>query len=84
MLWNIRLDLLSVSLSVGWSVCKVYCGKMADWIRMSFGLVSGVTPGIGSTVHIPLGEEIAFGGVCLHWPNGLNGVFCNTNIFAEL
>jgi len=23
-------------------VCKVYCGKMADWIRMPFGVVRGV------------------------------------------
>ena len=31
---------------VGQSVCrpvrKVYCGKTADWIRMPFGMVSGV------------------------------------------
>jgi len=41
MLWNIRLDHLSV-----WSVCrsghKVYCGETAEWIRMPFGMVSGV------------------------------------------
>jgi len=24
------------------SVWKVYCGKMAEWIRMPFGVVSGV------------------------------------------
>ena len=29
------------------SVCKVYCGKTADWIWMSFGLLSGVGQGIG-------------------------------------
>ena len=32
--------------SVGLSVCllvwKVYCGKMAEWIRILFGMVSGV------------------------------------------
>ena len=33
-----RLDHLSVSQSV-W---KVYCGKMDDWIRMPFGMVSGI------------------------------------------
>ena len=33
-----RLD----RLSVGLSVCKVYCGKTADRIRMPFGMVSGV------------------------------------------
>ena len=38
----------SVGLCVGRSVClslsvgKVYCGKMVDWIRMAFGMVSGV------------------------------------------
>ena len=32
----------SVRLSVGLSVCKVYCGKMAEWIQMPFGMVSGV------------------------------------------
>ena len=40
---NIRLDHLSVS----WSVRKLYCGKMADWIVMSFRVVSGVGRGIG-------------------------------------
>jgi len=38
MLRNIHLDHLSICRSVG----KVYCGIMADWIRMSFGAVSGV------------------------------------------
>jgi len=37
---------LCVSLSVGLSVRKVYCGKMADWIWMPFGMVSGVVRGI--------------------------------------
>ena len=36
----------SVCLSVCRSVRKVYCGKMADWIRMSFGVVSGVGRGM--------------------------------------
>jgi len=43
MLRNIRLG----HLSVGLSVRKVYCGKTADWIRMSFGVVSGVGRGVG-------------------------------------
>ena len=43
MLRNIRLDHLSVDLSVR----KVYCGKTADWIRMPFGVVSGVGRGMG-------------------------------------
>ena len=33
---------LSVSRSVGRSVRKMYCGKMADWIWMPFGVVSEV------------------------------------------
>ena len=36
--------------SVGRSVClcvrKLYCGKTADWIRMPFGMVSGVGRGM--------------------------------------
>ena len=36
-----RLDHLSVC------VRKVYCGKMADWIRMPIGVVSGVGLGTG-------------------------------------
>jgi len=30
-------------LSVGLSARKVYCGRTADWIRMPFGMVSGVS-----------------------------------------
>jgi len=37
----------SVCQSVGLSVWKVYCGKTADWIRMPFGMVSGVGQGMG-------------------------------------
>jgi len=33
---------VSVCLSVGRSVRKVYCGKTAEWIRVPFGVVSGV------------------------------------------
>jgi len=40
MLRTCRLDHLSVYLSVRQCVRKVYCGKMADWIRMLFGMVS--------------------------------------------
>jgi len=39
---NIRLDHVSVCLSVCRSVRKVYCGKTAERIRMPFGVVSGV------------------------------------------
>ena len=40
---------LSPRPSVSVCVCirKVYCGKTADWIRMPFGMVSGVGLGIG-------------------------------------
>jgi len=37
----------SVGRSVCLSVCKVYCGKTADWIWMPFGMVSGVGRGMG-------------------------------------
>jgi len=43
MLRTCRIDYLSV----GRSVRKVYCGKTADWIRMPFGMVSGVGRGTG-------------------------------------
>ena len=38
------LSHLSVCLSLSVCLCvwKVYCGKMADWIRMPFGVVNGV------------------------------------------
>jgi len=40
----------SVCVCVGLSVClsvrKVYCGKMTDWIRMLFRVVSGVGRGM--------------------------------------
>jgi len=39
-------DLLPIP-SVGLSVVKVYCGKMADWIQMLFGVASGVGRGTG-------------------------------------
>ena len=32
---------------VGLSVRKVYCGKMAEWICMPFGVVSQVSRGMG-------------------------------------
>jgi len=34
--------------SVGLSLWKAYCGKMAEWIRMPFGMVSGVGRGMGA------------------------------------
>jgi len=47
MVRNIRLDHLSVCLSVCRSVSKVYCGKTAERIQMQFGEVSGVGRGMG-------------------------------------
>jgi len=41
MVRNIRLDHLSVGLSA------VHCGERADWIRMPFGVLSGVGRGMG-------------------------------------
>jgi len=38
---------VSICLSVGRSVGKVYCGKTADWICMLFGMVRGVGHGMG-------------------------------------
>jgi len=38
---------MSVGLSVCRSVRKVYCGKTAEWIRMPFGMMSGVGRGMG-------------------------------------
>jgi len=61
MLQNIHLDHLSIS----WSdVRKVYCGKMAHWIQMPFGMVSGVGRGMGvlDGVVVIKGEAAFFGG----------------------
>jgi len=38
----------SVCLSVCRSVWKEYCGKTTNWIRMTFGIVSGVDRGMGA------------------------------------
>jgi len=38
---------LCVCQSVSLSVWKVYCGKTANWIRMPFGMVSGVGQRMG-------------------------------------
>jgi len=43
MLRTCRLAHLSVCLSVR----KVYCGKRAEWIRMTFRMVSAVGRGVG-------------------------------------
>ena len=46
-----------ISLSVGRSVCKMYCGKMADWIRMPFGMVSAVGRGMDVLNGVMIVEE---------------------------
>ena len=41
---------LSVGLSVGLSVCPVYCGKTADQIRMPFNMIGRTGPGMRQIV----------------------------------
>ena len=41
---------LSVGLSVRLSVCPVHCGKMADRIRMPFGVIGRTGPGMRQLV----------------------------------
>jgi len=48
---------LSVGRSVGRSVRKVYCGKTVEWIRVSFGVVSGVDRGMGVLDGVVIVEE---------------------------
>ena len=43
-------DLCDGTPSVCLSVRKVFCGKTADWIRMPFGMVSGVGRGMGVVI----------------------------------
>ena len=43
-----RYSKISRSVCVLLCVCrKVYCGKMAEWIRITFGIVSGVSRMMG-------------------------------------
>jgi len=60
MLRTCRLAHLRVCLSVR----KVYCGKMAEWIQMPFGMVSGIGQGMGvlDGVVIIEGEGAVLGG----------------------
>ena len=50
-LLTIRLDRLPVCVSICLSVClsvwKVICGKMAEWIRLPFGMVGRVSRVMG-------------------------------------
>jgi len=65
-----------VHLSDYLSVCKVYCGKAAEWIRMSLGMVSGVSREMGvlDGVVIVKGEGAVLG-VNLGHPIVISGVF---------
>jgi len=73
-----HLSHLSVGLFVGLSAClsvwKVYCGKTAECIWISFGMVSGVGGGMGviDEVHVPQEEGVILGVLV---PIGLNGIF---------
>jgi len=77
----------SVGLSVGLSVRKVYCAKMAEQIRMPFGVVSGVGLGI-RVLHggrRASREELISGVYHPHSPIVLNAMkslqyFCTHNI----
>jgi len=62
---NIRLDHLSVGQSC-LSVRQVYYGKTADWTRVPFGMVNGVTPGIHVLDGGPRASrrKVDFGVVC--------------------
>jgi len=66
-----------VCLPVGVYVRKVYCGKTGDWMRMPFGMVSGVGHGMGvkdGSPRAPSGRGGLGVGVPIH-PISLNGVF---------
>jgi len=60
-------------LSVGLSVCLVYCGKTADWIWMMFGMVGWLGPRMWQVVGVgdwPMALAMgSFGGgcVCGNW-----------------
>ena len=72
-----------VGQSVILSVCKVYCGKMAEWICMPYGMVSGVSRGMGvlDGVVIVEGEGAVLGSNLGH-PIVTNGDFA-TRIFPN-
>jgi len=58
---------VSLCLCVCLSAWKVFCGKTADWIWMTFGVVSGVVRMIGVLDKGRFQEFVA--------PIGLNGIF---------
>ena len=68
--------------SVGQSVCPVHCGKMADGIRMPFGIAGRMGPGMKQVVGF--GDRSTgrgtFGGefVARHCRQGPTGRTCDT------
>jgi len=70
---------LSLCPSVSQSVRKVYCDKMADWIRMPFGMVSGVGRGMGVSDGVVIVEV---SGLNLGSPIVTNGNFA-TQLFPN-
>jgi len=85
-----RKSSLGVNLSLIPCVClpvrKVYCGKTADWIRMPFGVVSGVGRGMviveweGGDLGVNLGRPIVTNGDFVAYCES-DAVF--TNYFVE-
>jgi len=59
------------------------CVEVHEPTELSFGVVSGVTPGIHVLDEGPRAPRgrVYFGVVCSHWSIGFNGVFCNRNVF---
>jgi len=66
-------------MSVGLSGWSVYCGKMADCIRMPFRAVSGVGRGMGVLDGVDVSQRKREVRGVAHI--GLNGVFFNRNVF---
>jgi len=61
MLRTCRLVHLSVCVSVCLSVRKVYYGKMAEWIQMLFGTVTGVSREMGVLDGVVIVEMVSLG-----------------------
>jgi len=79
-----RLSHLSVGVYVYQSVRKVYCGKTADLIRMTFGLVSGVGRGMGVLDGVVIVErEGAVLGVNVGRPTETKGGLCCVVVYES-
>jgi len=64
------------------------CAEVCEPIELLFGVMSGVTQAFVTERHscIRWGPRASSGRVdfvviCPHWPNGINGIFCNRNVF---